>query len=111
MTEIAAAQEHVSFPTPDGGLIHGDLCGKGDRAVILAHGLRFNNESWKKQAAELAKAGFRVLAIDFRGYGQSSGPGQSDPLSAPLNEVVSDPAVTENADRCKCLRTILGARA
>src|SRR5208283_2765830 len=28
---------------------------------------------------------FRVLAIDFRGYGASRGPGQSDPLSAPLH--------------------------
>jgi pimeloyl-ACP methyl ester carboxylesterase len=33
----------------------------------------------------LVKAGFRVLAIDFRGYGRSKGPGQADPLSAPLH--------------------------
>jgi pimeloyl-ACP methyl ester carboxylesterase len=33
----------------------------------------------------LAAAGFRVLAIDFRGYGPSRGPGQADPLSAPLH--------------------------
>ena len=26
-----------------------------------------------------------MLAIDFRGYGQSRGPGQSDPLGAPLH--------------------------
>jgi pimeloyl-ACP methyl ester carboxylesterase len=38
----------------------------------------FNKESWKKQAQSLMKAGFRVLAIDFRGYGQSRGP-QSKP--------------------------------
>jgi pimeloyl-ACP methyl ester carboxylesterase len=85
LTAIAAAQEHVSFPTRDGGLVHADLYGRGDRAVVLAHGGRFNKESWKTQAEELERAGFRVLAIDFRGYGQSRGPGQSDPLSAPLH--------------------------
>ncbi len=82
---LAAAQERVSFPTQDGGLVYADLYGKGDRGVVLAHGGRFNKESWEKQARALAAAGFHVLAIDFRGYGQSQGPGQSDPLSAPLH--------------------------
>jgi pimeloyl-ACP methyl ester carboxylesterase len=82
----AQPPEHVSFPTLDGGLIYGDVYGKGDRAVVLAHGARFNKESWEKQARELAKAGFRVLAIDFRGYGKSRGPKQSDPLkNSPLS--------------------------
>lgn len=75
----------VSFPTQDGGLVSADLYGSGDRGVVLAHGGRFNKESWEKQARTLAAAGFRVLAIDFRGYGQSRDPGQSDPLSAPLH--------------------------
>ena len=81
----AAAQEHVSFPTQDGGTVYADLYGKGERCVVLAHGGRFNKESWEKQARTLAAAGFRVLAIDFRGYGQSRGPGDSDPLGAPLH--------------------------
>jgi pimeloyl-ACP methyl ester carboxylesterase len=51
---------------------------------VLAHGGRFSKESWEPQARALAAAGFCVLAIDFRGYGQSRGPGQADPLSAPL---------------------------
>jgi pimeloyl-ACP methyl ester carboxylesterase len=76
--------ELVSFPTQDGGLIYANLYGKGNRGVVLAHGGRFNKESWEKQAQILVKAGFRVLAIDFRGRGQSRGPGQSDLLSAPL---------------------------
>jgi pimeloyl-ACP methyl ester carboxylesterase len=81
----AAAQTTVSFPTEDGGLVYADLYGTGDRAVVLAHGGRFNKESWEKQARILAAANFRVLAIDFRGYGKSTGPGQADPLSAPLH--------------------------
>jgi len=80
-----AAQTTVSFPTEDGGLIYADLYGTGDRAVVLAHGGRFNKESWEKQARILAAANFRVLAIDFRGYGKSTGPGQADPSSAPLH--------------------------
>lgn len=51
---------------------------------MLAHGARFNKESWAPQAKQLLAAGFQVLAIDFRGYGQSHGPGDKDALSAPL---------------------------
>lgn len=79
------AQEQVSLRTQDGGLVVADIYGKGDRGVVLAHGGRFNKESWRKQAQSLAAAGFRALAVDFRGYGRSRGPGQSDPLSAPLH--------------------------
>ncbi len=77
--------DRVSIPTEDGGLIYGDLYGMGERGILLAHGGRFNKESWKTQAQALAKAGFRVLAIDFRGYGESRGPGQEDIFTAPLH--------------------------
>ena len=66
LTMLASAQQTVSFPTKDGGKLCGDLYGQGDRAVILAHGGRFNKESWKEQAQVLAAKGFRILAIDFR---------------------------------------------
>src|SRR6516164_505409 len=85
MASVAAAKEEVTFPSPDGGLVHADLYGKGDRGVVLAHGARFNKESWRKQGRALEEAGFRVLAIDFRGYGQSEGPGQARPFEAPLH--------------------------
>ncbi len=103
-----AAPELVSFATPDGGLVYADLYARADRdadanaadadadadgaddadhadrAVVLAHGAQFDKESWGQQARVLAAAGFRVLAIDFRGYGRSTGPGQEQPLGAPL---------------------------
>src|SRR5262245_11790838 len=63
--------EHGSIPTQDGGAILADLYGTGERGVVLAHGGRFNKESWVTQARALESAGFRVLALDFRGYGES----------------------------------------
>jgi len=81
----ASAQKTVSFLTEDGATIYADLYGDGPKAVLLAHGGRFNKESWKPQAEALAAAGFRVLAIDFRGYGKSTGPGAADPTGAPLH--------------------------
>jgi dienelactone hydrolase len=69
----AEPPRQVSFPTEDGGLIHADLYAGGDRGVVLAHGGRFDKGSWERQARALVKAGFRVLAIDFRGRGQSRG--------------------------------------
>src|SRR5215472_15368327 len=76
--------EHVSLATGDGGLIYADLYGNSERAVVLAHGGRFTKESWQPQAQTLAKAGFRVLAFDFRGFGKSHGPGDSDMYTAPM---------------------------
>ena len=32
----------------------------------------------------MANAGFRILAFDFRGFGQSHGPGDSDMFTAPM---------------------------
>ena len=63
--------ETVSFSTSDGGRIQAHLYGSGDRAVVLAHGKVFDKESWQPLAAHLAKQGLRVLALDFRGYGDS----------------------------------------
>ena len=71
---LAIAQQHVSFSTQDGGVVHADVYGSGDRGLVLAHGGRFTKESWMEQMPAFLNAGFRVLAIDFRGRGQSRGP-------------------------------------
>ncbi len=77
LTALAGPQESVSFPTQDGGIVYADVYGTGNRGVVLAHGGRFNKESWATQAQALATAGFRAVAIDFRGRGQSRGGPQS----------------------------------
>src|SRR5215471_11798667 len=81
-TDVRA--QYVSFATEDGGLIYADLYGNGDQGVVLAHGGRFTKESWRPQAQSLAKAGFHVLAFDFRGFGKSHGPGDGDVFTAPM---------------------------
>lgn len=73
LARVVSSQDLVSLPTEDGGRVYANVYGTGDRGVVLAHGGRFAKESWAKQAKTLAAAGFRVLAIDFRGRGQSRG--------------------------------------
>ncbi len=47
--------------------VRGDLYGTGTRGVILAHGGRFDEKSWRRQAEVLANSGFLVFALHFRG--------------------------------------------
>ena len=85
---LALASAPVSFPTSDGWNIHADQYGTGERGLVLIHGGRFTKESWKPQVEAFVGAGFRVLAIDMRGYGASKdGPealntGYGSPLDA-----------------------------
>ena len=85
---LARAQQTIHIPTEDGGLLSADLYSaggqSGDRAVVLAHGGQFNKESWAPQAHVLAETGYEVLAIDFRGFGSSHGPGEKDFDHAPF---------------------------
>ena len=65
------ALREVSFATADGGRVFANLYGRGDHAVVLAHGAVFDKESWQPFAKVLADNGLTALAIDFRGYGKS----------------------------------------
>jgi non-heme chloroperoxidase len=42
--------------------------------VVLLHGYPLNGQSWERQEAALLQAGYRVIAYDRRGFGQSSKP-------------------------------------
>lgn len=90
LSTLGTAQQTVAFATEDGGRVCADLYGQGTRAVVLAHGGRFNKESWREQARILVSRGFRALAIDFRGFGCSTGPGQANFNKAPFeNDVLA----------------------
>lgn len=78
-----AAQTTLSIKTDDGAVICADLYGAAERAVVLVHGGQFKKESWARQARVLVDAGYRVMAIDLRGFGPSHGPGDKDIYTAP----------------------------
>jgi dipeptidyl aminopeptidase/acylaminoacyl peptidase len=68
----------VTFPAEDGVRIGAYSYGQGRHGVVLVPGGHGIGETWDRQARRLARAGFRVLAIDYRGLGQSGGTAQDD---------------------------------
>ena len=66
----AAAEMQVSFPLRTGASLMPTSTERA-RGASCSHGGRFNRQSWGKQAQLLASTGFRALALDFRGAGQS----------------------------------------
>jgi pimeloyl-ACP methyl ester carboxylesterase len=79
LSALAAAQTTVTLTPSDGGTIYADAYGDGDRGLVLAHGGGFLKQGWRPQATVLAAAGFRILAIDYRGEGRSRAGGEGRP--------------------------------
>src|ERR1700753_3845725 len=66
--------EHVFVDTGEIRM-HAAVCGPVDgRAVLLCHGFPESWYSWRHQLSALAQAGYRVIAPDQRGYGQTDAP-------------------------------------
>jgi non-heme chloroperoxidase len=42
--------------------------------VVLVHGYPLDGDSWERQERALLDAGYRTIAYDRRGFGQSSKP-------------------------------------
>jgi pimeloyl-ACP methyl ester carboxylesterase len=58
--------------TSDGMVLHGDVLGAPDApTVVLVHGGGQTRHSWGGTAAALAAAGWRTVAYDQRGHGES----------------------------------------
>jgi pimeloyl-ACP methyl ester carboxylesterase len=60
----------------EGQAIHGRAAGpNAGAAVLLLHGAAFDSGTWEKLGtlAVLANAGFRAVAVDLPGFGQSKG--------------------------------------
>jgi non-heme chloroperoxidase len=78
------------------GIYYEDL-GSG-QPVVLIHGYPLNGHSWEKQTKALLDAGYRVIAYDRRGWGQSSQPTTGidyDTYAADLNELLEQIELTD----------------
>ncbi|XP_072575638.1 bifunctional epoxide hydrolase 2 isoform X2 [Vulpes vulpes] len=71
---------HVYVPIKPGVRLHFVELGSGP-AVCLCHGFPESWFSWRYQIPALAQAGFRVLALDMKGYGESSSPPEIEEYS------------------------------
>jgi dienelactone hydrolase len=70
--------ERVTLRTKDGIAIVADYLvpregGGLGKGALLLHMMPANRASWSEFAPKLAERGYRVLAIDLRGHGESSG--------------------------------------
>jgi len=63
----------VHLRAADGTPIYGVEVGTGKTGVVLGHQFLSDHCEWMDFARELAKKGYRALAIDFRGNGLSRG--------------------------------------
>lgn len=77
---------HRLVPSP-AGRIHLVEQGTGP-LVLLVHGFPESWYSWRRQLPALAAAGYRAVAVDVRGYGRSSRPG--DVAAYRMLELVED---------------------
>ena len=75
--------------TVNGVRLHWVEKGQGP-LVVLLHGFPENWWSWRRQLGPLAAAGFRVVAVDLRGYNRSErrGPYDIDTLAADVEALI-----------------------
>lgn len=67
--------------------------GGDGRPVVLIHGWPLSGHAWKPQKPVLENAGYRVVAFDRRGFGDSEKPGEGydyDTMAGDLKAIVDD---------------------
>ena len=80
-----------------------DEAGEGDAVALCLHGFPESRFSWRFQLPALAAAGWRAVAPDLRGYGDSSRPLEREAYR--LEHLVSDVAAL--FDACGARRRLL----
>ncbi|WP_397474569.1 alpha/beta fold hydrolase [Pusillimonas sp.] len=71
MRAPAVEHEAVHGRTPGHPRIAYAQCGAGDETLIFLHGIGGNKDNWAEQLRYFAGVGYRAVAWDARGYGDS----------------------------------------
>lgn len=85
--QAAAPRQHNRFPVrraqvrANGASFHVIEQGKGP-AVLFCHGFPDTAATWTSQMRAVSEAGYRAVAIDMRGYGQSYAPADASLYTA-----------------------------
>jgi non-heme chloroperoxidase len=84
---------HTTLADPTGPtLSYSDMEGDG-RPVVLIHGWPLDHRSWNANVAALSSSGFRVIAYDRRGFGESEKNNDSydfDVLADDLHRIITE---------------------
>ncbi|WP_457255535.1 alpha/beta fold hydrolase [Pedococcus sp. P5_B7] len=80
--------------------IHYEDTGGSGRPVVLIHGWPLSGASWSTLTPALRDAGYRAIAYDRRGFGQSAKPGEAssydyDTLTSDLDALVTELDLTD----------------
>lgn len=76
-----AAGRTIDLKSPDGTALKASYFspGRPGPGLVLLHACNRDRSSWDGLATAAAAKGFHVLALDYRGYGQSGGTKSDDP--------------------------------
>jgi dienelactone hydrolase len=68
-------KQDVDIKAPDGVVLKASYfsSGRSGPAMLLLHQCNMDRHAWDGLAQDLAAAGFHVLTVDYRGYGESGG--------------------------------------
>ena len=75
------AARTIDLKSPDGIALKASYFspGRPGPGILLLHACNRDRSSWNDLATQAAARGFHVLALDYRGYGQSGGTRSDDP--------------------------------
>lgn len=74
-------KQDVDIKASDGTVLKASYfsSGRPGPAMLLLHQCNMDRHAWDSLAQDLAAAGFHVLTVDYRGYGDSGGERLTDP--------------------------------